>query len=127
MEGARRRSIMGRYEKAWQAAQDRVEAAVRAAARPPGSVTLLAVSKTFPAAAIRAVYDTGQRAFGENYVQEAVAKRDELADLADIEWHLIGPLQSNKARLAAAAFDWVESVDRASIAARLSAARSPGL
>jgi PLP dependent protein len=117
------RSIMGRYEKAWQAARERVAEALRSAGRPPGSVALLAVSKTFGADAIRAVHAAGQRAFGENYVQEAIAKRAALADLADVEWHLIGPLQSNKARLAAECFDWVESVDRASIADRLSAAR----
>jgi PLP dependent protein len=116
-------SIMGRYEKAWQAARKRIESASRAAGRSPGCVSLLAVSKTFPPNAIRAVHAAGQRAFGENYVQEAVAKREELVDLADIRWHLIGPLQGNKARLAAAHFDWVESVDRASIAERLSAAR----
>ena len=88
------------------------------------SVRLLAVSKTFPADAIRVVHGSGQRAFGENYVQEASAKRTDLAELTDIEWHLIGPLQTNKARAAAACFDWVESVDRAQIADRLSAARA---
>jgi pyridoxal phosphate enzyme (YggS family) len=114
---------MGPHEKAWQVARQRIDDALRAAGRPSDSVRLLAVSKTFPAAAVRAVHALGQRAFGENYVQEASAKRAELADLADIEWHLIGPLQANKARAAAACFDWVESVDRARIADRLSAAR----
>jgi pyridoxal phosphate enzyme (YggS family) len=71
------------------------------------------------------LHGSGQRAFGENYVQEASAKREALADL-DIEWHLIGPLQSNKTRLAAACFDWIESVDRMQIADRLAAARGPG-
>src|SRR4029077_9140358 len=107
----------------WQAARQRIAAATRAAGRPPGSVLLLAVSKTFSAEPIRAVYALGQRAFGENYAREAREKRDALGDLADLEWHLIGPLQSNKARLAAA-FDLIENVDRPAIAGRLSAARS---
>jgi pyridoxal phosphate enzyme (YggS family) len=87
-------------------------------------VRLLAVSKTFPASAIRELHRSGQRAFGENYVQEAGANRIALADLTDIEWHLIGPLQTNKARPAAATFDWVESVDRPQIADRLATARA---
>lgn len=115
---------MGRYEKAWQVARQRIEEAEKRAQRPRGSVRLLAVSKTFPAGAIRDLHGSGQRAFGENYVQEASAKREALADL-DIEWHLIGPLQSNKTRLAAACFDWIESVDRMQIADRLAAARGP--
>src|SRR5690349_11615542 len=113
------------YETAWQAVRARIAAAARAAGRSPGEVRLLAVSKAMPAAAIRAVHALGQRAFGENYVQEAVGKRADLADLPDIEWHFIGPLQSNKTRAAAAAFDWVESVDRLKIAERLAAARNP--
>ena len=116
---------MGRYEKAWQVARQRIEEAEKRAQRGRGSVRLLAVSKTFPAGAIRDLHGSGQRAFGENYVQEASAKREALADL-DIEWHLIGPLQSNKTRLAAACFDWIESVDRMQIADRLAAARGPG-
>lgn len=116
---------MGRYEKAWQVARQRIEEAEKRAERTRGSVRLLAVSKTFPAGAIRDLHGSGQRAFGENYVQEASAKREALADL-DIEWHLIGPLQSNKTRLAAACFDWIESVDRMQIADRLAAARGPG-
>jgi pyridoxal phosphate enzyme (YggS family) len=115
---------MGRYEKAWQVARQRIEDAEKRAGRSPGSVRLLAVSKTFPAAAIRELHRSGQRGFGENYVQEASAKRVELADLADIEWHLIGPLQTNKTRAAAACFDWVESVDRPHVADRLAAARA---
>lgn len=115
---------MGRYEKAWQVARQRIDDAVRRAGRPRDSVRLVAVSKTFPAAAIRAVHGLGQRAFGENYVQEARAKRAELADLTDIQWHLIGPLQTNKARVAAACFDWIESVDRPEVADRLAAART---
>ena len=114
---------MSLLENAWQAAKARVAAAERAAGRAPNSVALLAVSKTFPADAIRAVYAAGQRAFGENYVQEAVAKAGALADLPGLEWRLIGPLQSNKARIAAETFDWVESIDRLQIARRLAAAR----
>lgn len=79
--------------------------------RPAG---LLAVAKTQPAAAIRALAALGQRAFGENYVQEALAKQRELVDLS-LEWHLIGPLQSNKCREAARHFDWVQSIDRAKL------------
>ena len=116
---------MGRYEKAWQVARQRIEAAEKSAQRVRGSVRLLAVSKTFPADAVRDLHGSGQRAFGENYVQEGSAKRQTLADLPDIEWHLIGPLQTNKTRLAATCFDWVETIDRAQIADRLSAARDP--
>jgi pyridoxal phosphate enzyme (YggS family) len=87
----------------------------------------LAVSKTFPAAAVREAHATGQRAFGENYVQEALAKIDALADLrSELEWHLIGPLQSNKARSVSAAFDWVHSVDRLKIAEKLAEHRPDG-
>ena len=118
---------MSQYEKAWQAVRRRVDDAVARAGRPAGSVRLLAVAKTFPAEAIRAVYGLGQRAFGENYVQEAAAKRDALRDLADVEWHLIGPLQSNKTALAAASFDWIETVDRLKVAQRLSAQRPAGM
>jgi pyridoxal phosphate enzyme (YggS family) len=119
-----RQSIMGRYDKQWQVARQRIAEALAAAARPPGSVRLLAVSKTFPAEAVREVHALGQRAFGENYVQEAVAKKAALADLVGVEWHLIGPLQSNKAAAVARCFDWVESVDRVRIANALSAARA---
>lgn len=83
---------------------------------------LLAVSKTQPALAVAALHAAGQRRFGENYVQEAVAKQAALGGL-DIEWHLIGPLQSNKAALAARHFDWVQSVDRAKLVPLLAAAR----
>jgi pyridoxal phosphate enzyme (YggS family) len=88
------------------------------------SVTLLAVTKTFGPQAVRDAFAAGQRAFGENYVQEAAEKMHALADLrGQIEWHLIGPLQSNKARIVAAQFDWVHSIDRLKLAERLSAAR----
>ena len=92
------------------------------------AVQLLAVSKTQPAEVVRAAFDAGQRAFGENYVQEALAKIAALADVRpQITWHLIGPLQSNKTRPVAEAFDWVQSVDRLKIAERLSEQRPPGL
>ncbi|MBK6469734.1 MAG: YggS family pyridoxal phosphate-dependent enzyme [Betaproteobacteria bacterium] len=96
--------------------------------RPANSVTLLAVSKTFGPEAVRAAQAAGQRAFGENYVQEGLAKIEALADLrAQLQWHLIGPLQSNKTRAVAEAFDWVHSVDRLKTAERLAAQRPPGL
>ena len=114
---------MSPYEKAWQAVQRRIGDAARAAGRDPATIRLLAVSKGIPADAVRAVHALGQRAFGENYVQEAAAKMSELADLPGVEWHLIGPLQGNKARNASAHFSWVESVDRLAIAQRLSATR----
>jgi pyridoxal phosphate enzyme (YggS family) len=110
-------------EKAWQAVRSRIALAARRAGRDPASVGLLAVSKGQPAAAVRAAYALGQRAFGENYVQEASLKAGLLSDLPNIEWHLIGPLQSNKTRLAAALFAWVQSIDRLKVAERLSAAR----
>jgi len=115
---------MGLDEKAWQAARDRIARAARAAGRAPEAVRLVAVSKTQPASAVREAWQLGQRAFGENYVQEAAAKRATLADLPGVEWRLIGPLQSNKAGVAAEVFDAVESVDRLKIAERLSAARA---
>lgn len=87
----------------------------------PGA-SLLAVSKTQSTAAIRELAAAGQRRFGENYVQEGVAKRQELSDL-DLEWHLIGPLQSNKCRLAAQHFDWIQSVDRQKLVPLLALAR----
>jgi pyridoxal phosphate enzyme (YggS family) len=88
--------------------------------RSADSVTLLAVSKTQSAEAVREAFAAGQRAFGENYVQEALVKMEALADLrSQLQWHLIGPLQSNKTRVVAEAFDWVHSVDRLKIAERL--------
>jgi PLP dependent protein len=93
------------------------------AQRKSDEVRLLAVSKLQPTDKIRHVYAAGQRAFGENYAQEAVEKVRELSDLADIEWHLIGPLQSNKTREVAETMHWVHSVDRLKIAERLSAQR----
>jgi len=100
--------------------------AARAAGRNPGDIALLAVSKTFAAAAVRAAYVAGQREFGENYVQEALEKIAELSALPLI-WHFIGPIQSNKTRAIAEHFDWVHSVAREKIALRLAAARAPQL
>ncbi|HEV8689619.1 MAG TPA: YggS family pyridoxal phosphate-dependent enzyme [Ideonella sp.] len=108
--------------------RQRIASACAAAGRDPQHVTLLAVSKTCPADAVRAAQAAGQRAFGENYVQEALAKIAETADLAgSMEWHLIGPLQSNKTRVVAEAFDWVHTVDRLKTAERLSAQRPQNL
>ncbi len=87
-------------------------------AREPGSVQLLAVSKTQPSQHVRAAYELGQHCFGENYLQEALTKIEQLSDCA-IEWHFIGPIQSNKTRDLATHFDWVHSVDRLKIAQRL--------
>jgi len=97
----------------------------RACGRAPDSVRLVAASKTQPPAALRAAFAAGQRAFGENYLQEARAKQEALADLP-IEWHFIGAIQGNKTAEIAARFDWVHTVDRARIANRLSAQRPPG-
>ncbi|MBB1162970.1 YggS family pyridoxal phosphate-dependent enzyme [Aquariibacter albus] len=106
----------------------RIAAACRQAGRPEDSVTLLAVSKTQPAEAVAAALAAGQQAFGENYVQEALDKIDALiADRERLQWHLIGPLQSNKTRVVAETFDWVHSIDRLKIAERLSAQRPVGL
>ena len=110
-----------------QQVRERIAAACAMAQRPVQSVTLLAVSKTFGPDAVRAAHGAGQCAFGENYVQEALTKIDALAALRSVEWHLIGPLQSNKSREVAAAFDWVHSVDRMKVAERLSAQRPAGL
>jgi len=118
---------MFHYEKTWQDVLARIAGAARACGRDPAGVRLLAVSKSFPPEAVRAVHALGQREFGENYVQEGVLKMAGLSDLADVEWHLIGPLQSNKAGIAALRFAWVQTIDRAKIATRLSAARPAGI
>ncbi|MDY7577978.1 YggS family pyridoxal phosphate-dependent enzyme [Herbaspirillum sp. RTI4] len=112
-----------------QAIHQRIERAVTAAGRAPGSVQLLAVSKTFDAAAVADAVAQGQTAFGENYVQETL---DKIATLAAsgapaLEWHFIGPLQSNKTRQIAEHVDWVHSVERLKIAQRLSDQRPPQL
>ena len=100
----------------------RIDSAALACGRDPASIKLLAVSKTKPAAAVREAYAAGVRDVGENYLQEALAKQDELTDLA-LTWHFIGPIQSNKTRAIAEHFAWVHSVDRLKIAQRLSEQR----
>ena len=105
-----------------QAIHRAITQAAQAAQRDPASVMLLAVSKTFPAPAVREAYAAGQRAFGENYVQEALDKIEALRDL-NLEWHFIGPIQSNKTRVIAENFAWVHGVDRLKIAQRLSEQR----
>ncbi|MDQ7990631.1 MAG: YggS family pyridoxal phosphate-dependent enzyme [Candidatus Dactylopiibacterium sp.] len=104
----------------------RISAAGRNCGRGETPARLLAVSKTWPAGSVREAFAAGQRAFGENYVQEAVDKIDALRDLP-IEWHFIGPLQSNKTRLVANRFAWVHAVDRLKIAQRLSEQRDAHL
>lgn len=103
-----------------QGVKARIAQAARAAGRDPAAVILLAVSKTHPAERIAEARAAGLTAFGENYVQEAAAKMDALAG---VEWHLIGPLQANKSRLAAERFGWVQTIDRVRIASRLSEQR----
>ncbi|MDO8826278.1 YggS family pyridoxal phosphate-dependent enzyme [Methylophaga sp.] len=105
-----------------QSVMNFIKLAEQRANRPEGSVKLLAVSKTWPATQLRELAEAGQSRFGENYLQEALEKIAALEDLA-LEWHFIGPVQSNKTREIAANFDWVESVDRLKIAQRLSAQR----
>jgi len=105
-----------------QAVRERIASAAKAAKRAPDSVHLLAVSKTCDATQLTAAWQAGQRAFGENFVQEALDKARELAHL-DIEWHFIGPLQSNKTRPVAEHFAWVHSIEREKIAQRLNDAR----
>jgi pyridoxal phosphate enzyme (YggS family) len=103
--------------------RERIERAARRAERDPAAVRLVLASKTQPPAAIRAAYAGGAREFGENYVQEALAKQDALADLRDLRWHLIGHLQTNKARDAAGRFILIHSLDSARLAAALGHAR----
>jgi PLP dependent protein len=119
---------MASIDNRLQQVKARIADACRLAGRDVQSVTLLAVSKTQPPAVVQQAAAAGQRAFGENYVQEALDKIGALAALGPgLEWHLIGPLQSNKTRAAATAFDWVHSVDRLKIAQRLSEQRPAGL
>jgi hypothetical protein len=110
---------------ALQSVRTRIARAAERAGRDPGSVRLLAVSKQQPAALVRAAVAAGQTEFGENYVQEGVDKVAALADVPGLVWHFIGQLQGNKTREVAERFDWVHTVDRERIAARLSAQRPP--
>ena len=117
---------MGQIADHLQTVRERIRLACQAAGRPADSVRLLAVSKTFGPEAVRQAHAAGQIAFGENYIQEAVDKITALRDLP-LEWHCIGPIQSNKTRLVAEHFHWVHSVDRLKIAQRLSDQRPEGL
>ncbi|HMA06548.1 MAG TPA: YggS family pyridoxal phosphate-dependent enzyme, partial [Ramlibacter sp.] len=108
-----------------QRVHERMAAACAAAQRDVKNVRLLAVSKTFGPEAVREAFAAGQTAFGENYIQEAVEKIGLLADLP-LEWHCIGPIQSNKTRLVATHFDWAHTVDRLKVAQRLSEQRPDG-
>lgn len=125
---------MGAIAAGLQACRARIAEACREARRPPDAVRLLAVSKTFPAAAILEAYRAGHTVFGESYLQEALGKIAQVeAELAaetvgqtpppPIEWHFIGPIQSNKTRPIAEHFDWVHSIDRLKVAQRLADAR----
>ncbi|MGC3874787.1 YggS family pyridoxal phosphate-dependent enzyme [Halomonas sp. GXIMD04776] len=108
-------------------ARQRLAKALENAGRPSQAARLLAVSKTKPATLIRQAHASGQREFGENYLQEALDKQAELTDLQNLVWHFIGPLQSNKTRAVAEHFSWVHSVDRAKIARRLAEQRPVSL
>ena len=114
-----------------QAVSERIARAAAAAGRSADSVRLLAVSKTHPPALLEEAFGAGQTAFGENYVQEALEKKEALARLLgerrarELEWHLVGPLQSNKTRLVAERFDWVQSLSGMKVARRLSEQRPP--
>lgn len=99
--------------------QDNIAKACELAARCSDQVQLMAVSKTKPVDDVVAAYEAGQRVFGENYAQELAEKSEKLQHLADIEWHYIGPIQSNKTKLICQSCDWIDSVDRAKIANRL--------
>jgi pyridoxal phosphate enzyme (YggS family) len=115
---------MSSVEAKLQQVRTRIATACATSQRPVQSVTLLAVTKTFGPQAVRDALAAGQHAFGENYVQEALEKIESLADVREqLEWHLIGPLQSNKTRVVAAHFDWVHTIDRLKLAERLSAQR----
>ncbi|WP_025819877.1 YggS family pyridoxal phosphate-dependent enzyme [Shewanella marina] len=109
-------------------AQQRIELAAKKSNREAGEITLLAVSKTKPISQIEAAYQAGQRKFGENYVQEGVDKITQMqTQYPDIEWHFIGPLQSNKSKLIAEHFDWMHTLDRDKIAQRLASQRPSGM
>ena len=110
-----------------QAVLQRIRRAESQSARPSGSVSLLAVGKTFPAEDIRALYRCGQRDFGENYIREWQEKARALSDCPDIVWHIIGHVQSNKSRAVAEGAHWLHTLDRVKLAERLSAQRPPQL
>lgn len=121
---------MSTIQQNLQDVRSRIAAAAQGCARAPEEITLLAVSKTKPVAAIAEAIAAGQRAFGENYVQEGVDKVQHFAtqpEGATLDWHFIGPLQSNKSRLVAEHFAWCHTVDRLRIAQRLSDQRPAGM
>lgn len=113
---------MNQSQQSRQSVLDQIQLACERVQRDPASVQLLAVSKTHPSQSLREMYQAGQRSFGENYLQEALTKIDELQDL-EIEWHFIGHVQRNKTKHLAEKFDWVHGVDRLIIAERLSSQR----
>jgi len=113
---------MNQSEQSRQSVLSQIEQACQQAQRDPATVQLLAVSKTHPSLALREMYAVGQRSFGENYLQEALTKIEELQNL-EIEWHFIGHVQRNKTKHLAEKFDWVHGVDRLIIAERLSSQR----
>lgn len=113
---------MNQSQQSRQSVLDQIQLACERVQRDPASVQLLAVSKTHPSQSLRDMYQAGQRSFGENYLQEALTKIDELQDL-EIEWHFIGHVQRNKTKHLAEKFDWVHGVDRLIIAERLSSQR----
>ena len=117
---------MNNMRKNLNRVREQIVQAASACKREPDSILLLAVSKKKPASDIRQAWELGQRDFGENYLQEALQKMEELKDL-DITWHFIGAIQSNKTRNIAEAFDWAHCIDRAKIARRLSEQRPPDL
>jgi pyridoxal phosphate enzyme (YggS family) len=122
--------IMSTIAQNLQAVEMTIVAAAEAVGRPRTGVQLLAVSKTFPPEAVLEAVGAGQRAFGENYLQEALDKIEAVAAALPgqrLEWHFIGPIQSNKTRPIAAGFDWVHTVERLKIAQRLSEQRPAGL
>jgi PLP dependent protein len=118
---------MQKIDDKLQKVTERINRSAIESGRKPETVRLIAVSKTQPATAIRQAYHAGQRLFGENYLQEALDKQQQLSDLQDIEWHFIGPVQSNKTRPIAENFSWVHSIDRLKIAQRLSEQRPASL
>ena len=122
-------TLPGNLQANLRALHERITKAARGAGRDPSSVRLLAVSKAFSATSVAEAARAGQRAFGENYVQEAIDKMDALAGSAHqpLEWHFIGPIQSNKTRAIAERFDWVQSVDRVKVAERLADQRPANL
>ena len=116
-------TYMNELNSNYQNVITRLKHACQNNSRPAHSVKLLAVSKTKPASVVEQAYQLGQRSFGENYLQDGLEKINALSHLSDIEWHFIGPLQSNKTRAVAEHFDWLETLDRERIAKRLNEQR----